>query len=259
MFDSVEELFEKCFVKKQNYKVQGNGRITIRYKIELESDKMGKEIVLHLLPVEMGEFDMYKEMYRKIKDEKDKMEEGYKKYENVLKNNKWEEGSIIPFRNDHSSHFVVERNSVRYTATNSWRMLVLNTVLVDMQHYDCTASYIGNTNIYTCIGIVSEQHLQAQHVWDAKINSLCYYPNDKGIYKNSAKVVDVKLDSQNYVNMVVRVQVDVREGTAVFTITNSAKTVEQHSIQLGDLTTKGNIYPFIQTHKNGAQVNICLK
>ena len=51
VFDSVEELFEKCFAKKQNYKMQANGRITIRYKIELETEKMGKEIVLHLLPL----------------------------------------------------------------------------------------------------------------------------------------------------------------------------------------------------------------
>ena len=126
----MEELFEKCFVKKQNYKLQGNGRITIRYKIELESDKMGKEIVLHLLPVEMLEVDMYKEMYRRIKEEKDKMEEEKDKMEEEkkkmeealktsLKNNKWEEGSIIPFRNDHSSHFVVDKNSVRYTADGS--------------------------------------------------------------------------------------------------------------------------------------------
>ena len=229
-FDNVEELFEKCFEKKQNYKMEGNGRIRIRYKIELESDKMGKEILLHLLPVEMTEVDMYKEMYKRIKEENEKMEEEKekmgKKYENVLKNNKWGDGSIIPFHNVHSSHFAVDGNNVIYAGTDDqWRMLVFNTVLVDMQHYDCTASYIGDSNTQTWIGIVSEQHLQAVHVVDTSINSLCYWPTGKTISKNFKKVVDVQLDIQNCVNMVVRVQVDVRGGTAVFTITNSAEAV----------------------------------
>ena len=54
--------------------MEGNGRITINYNIELKSHTKTKEILLHLVPIQISEADMYKEMYRKMKEEKDKME-----------------------------------------------------------------------------------------------------------------------------------------------------------------------------------------
>ena len=54
--------------------MEGNGRITIKYKIVLKSHKKAKEILLHLIPTQISEADMYKEIYRKMKEEKDKME-----------------------------------------------------------------------------------------------------------------------------------------------------------------------------------------
>ena len=37
VFGSVESMFEKCFKKKENYVVEGNGRITIKYSVKLQS------------------------------------------------------------------------------------------------------------------------------------------------------------------------------------------------------------------------------
>ena len=70
-FDDVEEMFDKCFLKKENYTIEGNGRIVIKYNIELKSDKKGKVIPLHLIPVEMSEAEMYKEVYKRIKEQKE--------------------------------------------------------------------------------------------------------------------------------------------------------------------------------------------
>lgn len=38
VFGTVGKLHDTCFAKKQNYKVEGNGRIRIHYLIKLETD-----------------------------------------------------------------------------------------------------------------------------------------------------------------------------------------------------------------------------
>lgn len=40
----------KCFMKKENYDIEDNGRIVIKYKILLESSTLSKEVALHLVP-----------------------------------------------------------------------------------------------------------------------------------------------------------------------------------------------------------------
>ena len=64
--------------------------------------------------------------------------------------------------------------------------------------------------------------------------------------------MDVELDGQFNINMVVRVQVDVRGRTAVFSITNGSSTMKEYSVELEDLVNNENLYPFVMMCGNGA-------
>ena len=64
--------------------------------------------------------------------------------------------------------------------------------------------------------------------------------------------MDVELDGQFNINMVVRVQVDVRGRTAIFSITNGSSTMKEYSVELEDLVNNENLYPFVMMCGNGA-------
>lgn len=52
VFGSLEKLYDTCFAKKENYVIDGNGRLQISYNIQLKSDLMEKEVYLHMLSVQ---------------------------------------------------------------------------------------------------------------------------------------------------------------------------------------------------------------
>ena len=60
MFGTVEKLFETCFEKRQNYTIEANGRVTLRYNVELTSDRLPHVVCLHLIAVEKTEREILK-------------------------------------------------------------------------------------------------------------------------------------------------------------------------------------------------------
>ena len=69
VFGDTAGLYKYCFEKKQNYKIEGNGRITICYKIKLESDELAKEAFLHMQPVDLSKEEILRQLIRKWQEE----------------------------------------------------------------------------------------------------------------------------------------------------------------------------------------------
>lgn len=57
VFGNLESLFEKCFEKMENYRIEQDGRIVFFFKIILNADELDREIELKLNPVDGVESD----------------------------------------------------------------------------------------------------------------------------------------------------------------------------------------------------------
>ena len=66
IFGTTERLFASCFKKKENYIIEENGRITVKYSVKLKSEEFAKETVIHLISEEISEAAMKKVVARKV-------------------------------------------------------------------------------------------------------------------------------------------------------------------------------------------------
>lgn len=85
VFGSVGTLWETSFLKKENYTVEGNGRLYIGYGVQLKSDLLEKEIYIHMLPVPKAEREIFKAYCMKIKGDKERIEEEKEEMREQLK------------------------------------------------------------------------------------------------------------------------------------------------------------------------------
>lgn len=63
---------------------------------------------------------------------------------NTLKQHvKWENKALVPFATDYSSFFTVTNNNIKYKGQSRFTMLVFNTMMINMQEYEFTVSFIN--------------------------------------------------------------------------------------------------------------------
>ena len=194
-------MFTKCFLKKQNYSIEGNGRITIRYQVELESEKYGGEIVLHLISVERSLEDVLKELLKKerenieiyLKEKEDKIVE--------LKN------KLLPIQNRYLDFFDIKDSEITYrNSKNSERMIIFDTLLVGRESFSFTVKGVAE-NKYTQVGVISDKDTSERTTRNNKnANSISYNPFTGVIYRRGSKHNEKpeKCKAENWVSVKVK-------------------------------------------------------
>lgn len=120
VFGSVSTLWETSFLKKENYSVEGNGRLRLDYGVKLKSDLLEKEIFLHMLSVQKSEKEMLRAYCKKVKGDKEGVEKQLKEDNERMR--KIIEAyqsftQLIPLKNKMSDSFAIRGDVIQYSST----------------------------------------------------------------------------------------------------------------------------------------------